>query len=212
MQTAAPRRSFGRESESRLGLLVSYQAASSIRSLITTETKARISSRADSVCRLISRSRPQLAVRSKNRRGTYSLSQVKESKKKVSNGATTTRSPRSPWTRTAATRACASAAGPSATRRRPSPTRRPASTTARTCRRSSGPTRRLGFFASDHLASRSFGHVDERFKTFRLIRIEIERVDLTKMMASLDFFAGHASPKKPQVICLEESRAVRMRL
>ena len=39
-----------------------------------------------------------------------------------------------------------------------------------------------------------------------------ERVDLTKMMASLDFFAGHASPKKPQVICLEESRAVRMRL
>ena len=70
----------------------------------------------------------------------------------------------------------------------------------------------VGFFASDHLASRSFGHVDERFKTFRLIRIEIERVDLTKMMASLDFFAGHASPKKPQVICLEESRAVRMRL
>ena len=36
--------------------------------------------------------------------------------------------------------------------------------------------------------------------------------NFTKMMASLDFFAGHASPKKPQVICLEESRAVRMRL
>ena len=71
----------------------------------------------------------------------------------------------------------------------------------------------VGFFASDHLASRSFGHVDERFKTFRLIRIEIERVDLTKMMASLStFLPGHASPKAPQGICLEESRAVRMRL
>ena len=38
-------------------------------------------------------------------------------------------------------------------------------------------------------------------------------VDLTKMMASLStFLPGHASPKAPQVICLEESRAVKMRL
>ena len=67
----------------------------------------------------------------------------------------------------------------------------------------------VGFFASDHLASRSFGHVDERFKTFRLLRIEIERVDLTKMMASLStFLPGHQAPKRLKSSRVEPSGCV----